>query len=80
MVAPGDVERVELERSEAVHHRHDRRRLGGQGARRRQQVAGGQEAARGRTVQLDPGGHRPMVRDAGRPAPNGPWLVSATLI
>ena len=46
VVSAGHLERVELERAEPVHHGHDALGRGRQGARRREQVADGQEAAR----------------------------------
>ena len=62
MVPAGHLERVELERAEALDDPHHRRRLGRQGARRREEVATDEEAARGGAVEPDRGGHRPMVR------------------
>jgi hypothetical protein len=47
VVAPRDFERIELERAEAVHDAHHGRRLGRQRARRGEQMAQDEEAARG---------------------------------
>ena len=71
MVAPGDLERVELERPEPVHHPQDRRRLGRERPGRRQEVALDEEAARGRAVDVVPGGHRAMVRETHPPGSSG---------
>ena len=46
MVAARDLERVELERAQPVDDAHDRRGLGGQRARRREEVAQDEEPAR----------------------------------
>ncbi len=72
VIAPGDLERVELERPEPVHHPQDRRRLGRERSGRRQEVALDQEAARGRAVDVVPGGHRAMVRETHPPGSPGP--------
>ena len=50
VVAPGDLERVELDRTEPLEDGLDRRRLGRQRPRRRQQMAAHEEPARGRAV------------------------------
>ena len=63
VVAPRDVERVELERAEPIHDPHDRGSLRGQRSRRRQEMAAGHEPARGGAVHGEGRGHRPMVRD-----------------
>jgi hypothetical protein len=47
VVAPGDLERIELERPEAVDHPHDAFRAGRQRPRRREQVAVDEEPAGG---------------------------------
>ena len=57
VVAPGDVERVELERPEPVDDREHARRIGRQGPRRCEQVAEDEEPARGRAVEDEWSGH-----------------------
>ena len=61
MVAAGHVDRIELDRPEPLEDGLDRRRLGRQGSRRREQVAPNEESARGRTVDRLGGGHMTMV-------------------
>ena len=63
VVAPGHVERVELERAQLLDHHLHGRRCGRQGARWREEVAADEEPARGRAVDRDGrmGWHPPMV-------------------
>ena len=68
VVATGDVERVELERPEPVHDRHDAGRLGGQRPRRRQQVVEHEEAAGDVARDLDRRGPAAVQRVMGRHA------------
>ena len=64
VVAPGDLDRVELERAEPVDDAHDRGGLGGQRTRRREEVAGDEEPARDLARDVADGGvvTRPMLR------------------
>ena len=61
VVAAGHVDRVELDGPEPLEDGLDRRRLGRQGSRRREQMAANEESARGRTVDRLGGGHEAMV-------------------
>ena len=63
VVPAGHRQRVELERAEPFHDAQNGSRVGRQSAWRREEVAGDQEAARGRPVKLESRRHRPMVRD-----------------
>ena len=62
MVPTGDLERIELERAEALDDGHDAGRLGGQRPGRRQEVADGQEAPRDGATDRQGFGHTPIVR------------------
>ena len=80
VVAAGDLEGVELERAEAVHHAHDRGWLRGERARRGEQMPHDEEAAGGRGGDvaglLD---HPRMVGDPGaRDAGRGPARTGCT--
>ena len=82
MVPTGHLERIELQRAEAVDDGHHAGRLGRKRTRRSEEVADGQEATRGRPAHVNRLGHptdgirrpvrscqvrRPMTRRA-RPA------------
>ena len=61
VVAAGDVQRIELQRPEALDDRPHRIGLWREAAWRRQEVARDEESARGRTVDGAGIGHPPMV-------------------
>jgi hypothetical protein len=74
VIAPGHLERVELERPQPIDDAHDRGRFRRQPARRRKEVAGRHEPARGLTIELESWGHRLDGMGAGVDA-DGPGTI-----
>ena len=71
VIATGDLERVELERGDALDHGHHTGRLGRQGPGWSEEVADGQKAPGDGATDRQGLGHGPMVRGRNLPEPVG---------